>query len=115
MEHLLLHAGVLPANRAVYDDGSGFNRNAAGGPGSHRAIDCGQSRSIPVNIFYHLSNELVVLEREADMHNIALGHRGRQIKVYAERLMLALNNLHQRVADLSQADDDRNLLHDGGL
>jgi hypothetical protein len=25
--------------------------------------------------------------------------------------MLALNNLHQRVADLSQADDDHSLLH----
>jgi hypothetical protein len=111
MEHLRLHPNVLPPNRAVYDSGSGFNRNAAGGPRSDRAVDYAKSRSIPVNVFYHLSNELVALEWEADMHNIASGHRRRQIDIYAEGLMLALNNLHQCFADLSETDDDYSLFH----
>src|SRR5258708_2049016 len=97
MKHLLLHEGVLSPNRAVYDGGSGFTRNTAGGPRSYRAIDYGQSRSIPVNIFYYLSNELVALEWEANMHDIALGHRCRQIDIYAAGRWLALTNDHQCV------------------
>ena len=67
-----------------------------------------------MNVFYHLSNELVALEWEADMHNIASGHRCGQIDIYAEGLMLALNNLHQCFADLSETDDNHNLLHGSG-
>src|ERR1700686_323940 len=111
MEHLRLHADVLSPNRAVYDGGSGFNRNAARGPRSYRAIDYGQNRPVLVNVFHHLSNEFVAVEREANMHDVALGHRCRQIDVHTEGLMLALNNLHQRIADLSKADDDHSLFH----
>ena len=64
-----------------------------------------------MDVFYHLSNELVALEWEADMHNIASGHRCGQIDIYAEGWMLALNNLHQCVADLSETDDNYSLLH----
>src|SRR5438132_11119035 len=114
MQHLRLHAIMLASNGAVYDGGSGFNRNTAGGPRSDRAIDYANSRSIPLNVFYYLSNELVPLEWEADMHNVASGHRCGQIDIYAEGLMLALNNLHQCFADLSETDDNHNLLHGSG-
>ncbi len=105
---------MLTANGAVYDGGSGFHCDAAGGTRSHRAIDYAKSRSIPVNVFYHLPNELVPLEWEANMHKIASGHRCGQIYIYAEGLMLALNDLHQCLPDLSEADDDDNLLHGSG-
>jgi hypothetical protein len=106
MEHLRLHAIMLAANGAVYDGGSGFNRNAPRGPRSDRAIDYAKSRSIPMNVFYNLSNKLVALEWEADMHNVASGHRCRQIDIYAKGLMLALNDLHQCFADLAQPNND---------
>jgi len=111
MEHLRLHADVLPPNRAVYDGGSGFNRNAARGPRSDRAVDYGQNRPVLVNVFHYLSNEFVAVKWEANMHNVALGHRCGQIDVYAKGLMLALNNLHQCLAYLSEADDDYSLFH----
>jgi hypothetical protein len=111
MQHLGLHAIMLAANGAVYDGGSGFNRNIAGGSRSYSAIDYAKSRSIPVNVFYHLSNELVALKWEANMHNVASGHLCGQIDVYAEGLMLALNDLHQCLPDFSKADNNYNLLH----
>ena len=105
MQHLGLHAGVLSPNRAVYDGGSGFNRNAAGGPRSYCAIDYGQSRSIPVNIFYYLSNELVALEREANMHDIATFHGCGQVNIYFDNSMSLLDNLGQRFPNFAQPDN----------
>jgi hypothetical protein len=102
---------VLASNSTIYEGSSGFNRNAAGSPRSYGAIDCGKSRSISVNVLYHLSNERVALEREADMHDIASRDRRGQIDVNTERLVPALQDLQQRFADLPEADDDDNLLH----
>src|SRR6266480_1867860 len=111
MQHLPLHAGMLASNRTVYNGSSGFNRDTAGGSGSYGTVDHGESRPVLANVFQHLLNERVVLEREADMHDIASRDRRRQIDVNTERLMLALNDLQQGFADLSEADDDDSLVH----
>ena len=102
---------MLAANRAVYDCGAGFNRNSARGSRSNRAIDHCESRPVLMNVFYYLSNEVVILEWKTNMHHIALGDGCRLIDIYAERLIPALHNLQQRLADLAQPNNDNRLIH----
>lgn len=102
---------MLATNRAVYDCGSGFNRNSTRCSRSDCAINYRESRPVLVNVFQHLLNELVALKREADMHDIASRDRRRQIDVNTECLIPALQDRQQRFADLSKTEDDDSLLH----
>src|SRR6266496_2523350 len=102
---------MLPANRAVYDCCSGFNRNAAGSPRSNRAIDYCESRPVLMNVFYYLSNELVTLEWKTNMHHVTLGEGCRLVDIYAKRSIPALHNLQQRLADFAQANNDNSWMH----
>jgi len=93
MQHFLLHPDVLTPNRAVYDCGSGFNGNAAGGSRSNRAIDYRKGRPVLINVFYYLSKELAILKWEANMHNIAPGDGCGLIDIYSKGLIPALHDL----------------------
>ena len=84
---------MLAANRAVYDCGSGFNRNAAGGSRSNRAIDYCEGRPVLMNVFYYLPNELVTLKWKTNMHHVALGDRCGLIDIHTKRLIPALHDL----------------------
>src|SRR5918996_948429 len=109
MQHFLLHSDVLATNRAVYDWGSGFNRNSAGGSRSNGAIDDRQSRLELINVFCYLSNEFVILKWKANMHHVTLGDGCGLIDIYAKRSIPALHNLQQRFADFADANDHHSL------
>jgi hypothetical protein len=64
-----------------------------------------------VNVFYHLSNELVGLEWEADMHNVTLGDGCGLVDIYPKGLIPALHDLEQRLADLAEPNDYDSLIH----
>src|SRR5207248_6113975 len=99
------------ANRAVYDRGSGFNRNSTGRSRSHRAIDYRESGPVLMNVFQYLSNEGVIVERKTNMHYVTLGNGCRLINIYAKCLIPALHNLQQRLANLAETDNDDGCLH----
>jgi hypothetical protein len=93
MQQLLLHPDVLAANGAVYDCGSGFNCNAAGGSRSNRAIDYRKARPVLINVFYYLSTKFLALKWKTNMHNVAPGDGCGLIDVYTKGSILALHNL----------------------
>ena len=111
MQHFLLHPDVLTSNRAVYNCGSGFNRNVAGRARSNSAIDYGESRPVLLNVFHYLPNEVSALKWETNMHNVTLRDRCGLIDVYTEGLISALQDLQQGLADLSQANNDNGWMH----
>ena len=71
MQHLLPHARMLAADRAIYNRPTGFRGDLARGAWRNRAINDGKTRSVGTDVIYDLAYELVGLEGEADMHNIA--------------------------------------------
>ena len=93
MQHFLLHPDVLTPNRAVYDCGSGFNGNAAGGSRSNRAIDYRKGRPVLINVFYYLSTKFLALKWETNMHNVAPGDGCGLIDIYTKGLIPALHDL----------------------
>src|SRR5262245_63301555 len=76
-QHLVLHASMLAANRAVYHWGSRGNRNSARGSRSYCAIDYREGRLVPIDIFDYLFYELAVLEWKTDMHHVTGRNRCR--------------------------------------
>jgi hypothetical protein len=92
---------MLAANGTVYDRSARFNRNSTRGSRSNCTIDYCETRSVLVNVFYSLSNELVILKWKTNMHHVTMGDGCGLIDIYAKRSISALDNLHQRLADFT--------------
>jgi hypothetical protein len=67
-----------------------------------------------MNVLYYLPHEFTILEWKTDMHHVTLGDGCRLIDIYAKRVIPALHNLQQRLADFTQAHDDNRLIHSLG-
>jgi hypothetical protein len=64
-----------------------------------------------VNIFHYLFYELTVVKWKTNMHYVTGRDRCGLIDIYAKRLIPALHDPQQRIADFAQAYNDNCLLH----
>ena len=102
---------MLAANRAIHHCHAGFNGNSTGGSRSNRAIDNRKVGTVLIDVIQYVPNEIGVLKWKTNVHHVTVGQEYRLIDIHAERLIRAIHNFHQRLANFAQTHDDNRFVH----
>ena len=96
---------MLAPDRTVYYRRARFACDSSRCSRRHRAVNNGEIRLVPPDIFRYLTNEFFVAERKTNMHDIATFHGCGQVNIYFENSMSLLDNLGQRFPNFAQPDN----------
>src|SRR5690349_21047235 len=105
VKHFFPHAYVLAPDRTVYYRLVGVGRNAASRSWRYRAVNNGEIRLVPPDIFRDLANKLFVAERKTNVHHVASIHRCSQRNIDSKDLVAQRNDLGQRFPYLTDSYD----------
>src|SRR5262249_44558572 len=110
-EELLLHTGVFPAHRTVYNRSSRPLRDVTRCANANRAIDNRQFGSEELDVARRLAHKILDLKRVANVQNVDWPDlSGWRRNVHARHIVMRLEDLEQGLAHFSQANDDDSLL-----
>src|SRR5262249_23730947 len=110
VEQLLNHADVLAAHRTVDDRRPRALGHRARRPDADGAVDDRQARLETVDVAIGLSDEVLDLERIADVHDVdVLDRLGQGRDVEPHRAAAAAYQLEDRAPDFAEPDDEDGL------
>ncbi len=110
-EKLLLHTGVFPAHRTVYNCSSRPLRDLARCADAYRAVDDRDFGPEKLDVARRLAHKILDLRGVANVQNVDWPDLpGWRRNIHARHIVMPLDDLEQGLAHFSQANDNDSLL-----